>query len=122
MPAQVRRPVHARVVLADVFLVIGRGPFVGDGKHDLAGHFVLRHQVQDQHFGHFAGNQFRLVERIGSHEYLAAAERMGGGPVGLDIGHRTAFPAPGVVDEQFGVHPEEFVQQLFVLSPAGCAQ
>ena len=46
-------------------------------------------------------------------QHLPAAHAVVGGLVGLDVRHGAALKAPGVVDEQLGVHPEQ-PEQLFL--------
>ena len=47
-------------------------------------------------------------------EHLSAAERIGFGAIGLDGLHRAWLPPPGVVDEQFGIHTEELIEQFVI--------
>ena len=61
----------------------------------------------------------RLLEGIRLGQDLPAGEAARRGAVGLDLRHRAGLPAPGVVDEEFGVDAEQFIQQLRILPLVG---
>ena len=43
-------------------------------------------------------------------QHLSAAQTAGNRFVGLDLRDRAGFPAPGVVDQQFGIDAEQLIQ------------
>ena len=82
---------------------------IAHGQHNLIRQQPLVHQIQHQGIRHLPGHQLGLLKIVGVLQHLAGADGIGFGPVGLDVRHGAAFPAPGVVNQQLRVDAEEFV-------------
>ena len=72
--------------------------------------------------GHLAHHEARFLEGVGAMQHLSRAEGAGLGTIGLDVGYGAGLPAPGMVYEQLGIHPEQVVEQVFVLAGVTCAE
>ena len=91
-------------------------------QYHLVGHQPLLHQRHGQLIRHFPHHQPCFFKRIGALENLSRGQAVGLGLIGFDIPDGTAFPAPGMVDQQFCVDAEYFEQQLRVVVFMGLAQ
>ena len=60
----------------------------------------------DQAVGHLLDDQPGLFVAVGAGQHLPLAEAAGLGAVGVDLLHAAGLEAPGMVDQNFGVHPE----------------
>ena len=87
---------------------------VPDGQHDLVGDKALAHQIEHQLIRHLADNQTRFVRHIRTREHLSGADAVGARLVGFDVRDCTRLPSPRMIDEQFCVFAEQFVQQILV--------
>ena len=96
-------------------------PVVADVQSQAVGDKALVHQLVDQAVRHFLDDQprFFVVVRTGQHLPLADAVRLGA--VGVDLLHAARLDTPGVIDQNFRVHPELPVQHIFAVK-AGAGQ
>ena len=101
---------------AAVGLAGGGGDFgvVVDGESELVADEAAFDEMEGDGVGHFLDDDACLVGGVGVLQHLSAAEGVGLRAVALDVGDGDGFPPPGVVDDEFGVDAEEFVQFVFV--------
>ena len=127
MPAQVHGPmgvlgalpsIAVRGYLPPVALQPARGLqivlVIPHRKDNLVGDQPLIHQFQGQRVRRLPQHQPRLPKFIGALEHLPGTHTAGFRSVRLDVRHGAWFPAPGVIDKQFGIDTEKLVQQLLV--------
>ncbi len=92
---------------------------ITDGQRELVGHQPFFHQIQGQRVRHLPDDDPGLLRGVGAGEHLARAQAFDAGLVGADLRDGAGLPAPGVVDEQLGVDPEELVEQILVVVVGG---
>ena len=85
------------------------------GQHQLVCHQTLRNQVECHSFCHFLYHHTGFLECVRLLQHLSAAEGVGLRTICLYRLHRTRFPSPSMVYQQFGIHAKEPVKQSFVL-------
>ena len=108
----------AAVAVRGDLSLVAAAPHVLDvvayGQHQLVRHQPRAHQVQGELVRHLPHHQPRLVIAVGALEDLPGPDALGVRLVRLDLCHRAGLPAPGVVDEELRVHPEEPVEEVLV--------
>ena len=90
-------------------------PVIAHGEDQLVGHQPLVHQLQGQGVRHLPHHQPGLVKVIGALKHLAGDDALVLRLVCLHVRDGAGFPAPGVVDQDLRVHPEQLVQQFLVV-------
>ena len=81
----------------------------------LVGNQPLAHQIQGQGVCHLPDHQPGFGKVVWALENLPGDDALILWPVGFHIGQGAGLPAPCVIDEQFGVDPEQLVEQVFVV-------
>ena len=87
---------------------------VADGQDQLVGDEAFFNELQSNAIGHLLCHHSRFLEVVGTLQHLSVAQRICFGPIGFHGFHRAGFPAPGMVDEQFGIDAKEVVEEFFV--------
>ena len=93
---------------------------VADGKYNLRCEQVFGKKVESQSLGHLTYYHACLVGGVGIVEHLSAGHGGRLRAVCLDVADAAWFPSPGMVDEEFGIHTEEFVQERFAGERHAC--
>ena len=88
---------------------------IAHGEHKLVGHQALVHQLQGQGVRHLPHHQPGLVKVIGVLEHLAGDDALVLRLVRLHVRDGAGLPAPGVVDQNLRVDPEQLVEQLLIV-------
>ena len=110
---------HRPVVALAAARVVQVLPVVAHGEHLLVGHQPLVHQLQRQCVRHLPHHQAGLVKVIGALEHLAGDDALVLRLVRLHVRDGAGLPAPGMVDQNLRVDPEQLVQQLLIVVVRG---
>ena len=86
---------------------------------DLICQTVLSYKVQGQGFRHFLNYDSRLFKSVWPHQDLAGSDAAGFRNKALDFPHGAGLPAPGMVDQQLRVDPEQLIEQVLIMVIAG---
>ena len=89
---------------------VGVADVEGDGARDQ----ILFHKIETHEIHHFFDDEPSLLEGIVTAQNLSAGKAVCAGTVVFDIGNGDGFPAPRMVDQKLRVHPEQFIQQVFI--------
>ena len=82
---------------------------VSNRQHQLIGHQPFIHQIQRQQIGHLPNHHPGFFIFIRILKYLAGDDAVILGLIGLDLGNRTGFPAPGVIDQKFRIDAKQLI-------------
>ena len=118
-------PVAVRLDLAVVLLPALGIPQVVDviahGEGELIGCQPLAHQIQGELVRHLPDHHPGFIKGVGTGEHLAGAHAFRLRLVRLDIGHGYRLISPAMVDQEFRVHAEQFIEQFLVVVVGGFA-
>ena len=78
------------------------------------GNETFLHQTEREVVDHLFCHHTRFLERVWRHEHLPVAQRIALGAVSLHHLYRARLPAPGMIDEQLGIHSQQLIYHLLV--------
>ena len=87
---------------------------VTDGQNKLVGDEAFVNQFESDGIGHLLHHDASFLAVVGALQDLPVAQGICLGPISLHGFHRARFPAPGMVDEQFGIDTKQIVEEFFV--------
>ena len=106
---------HRAVVVLTAAWVVQVLPVIAHSEHQLVGHQPLVYQIQRQGIRHLPYHQTGLVKVIGALKHLAGDDALVLRLVRLHVRDGAGLPAPGVVDQNLRVDPEQLVEQLLIV-------
>ena len=93
---------------------------IANSQYQLVCHQTLRNQVECHSFRHFTYHHTGFLKIVWLLQHLSAAEGVGLRTICLYRLHRTRFPSPSMVYQQFCIHAKEPVKQSFVVYRHPC--
>ena len=84
------------------------------GQNKLVGDEAFVNQFEGNGISHLLHHDAGFLVVVGALQDLPVAQGVCLGPISLHGFHRARFPAPGMVDEQFGIDTKQIVEEFFV--------
>ena len=88
---------------------------ISDGQRHLIRHQPLIQQIHGQHIRHLPDHQPGLGMIVGLMEHLPRRNGIGRRAVSPDVPDRAGLVAPGMIDQELRIDPEEPIQQIFIM-------